>query len=73
MEISLTPLQASTILLKADQRWASSNPPMPPITWEQIAHGELASLLEESDYNLSTMVYPKLYCIIYSSNYLFFV
>ena len=50
------PLQVSTILLQADQRQAASNPPLPPITKEQIEQGELASLLLEEDYNLSTMV-----------------
>ena len=55
------PLQASTILLWADQRQVASDPPLPPITKEQIEHGELASLLIEEDYNLSTMVPIKLY------------
>ena len=31
-------------------------PPLPPIMREQILRGELSSLLEEEDYNLSTMV-----------------
>ena len=31
-------------------------PPLPPIMREQTLRGELASLLEEEDYNLSTMV-----------------
>ena len=31
-------------------------PPLPPITKEQIAKRELKGLLEESDYDLSTMV-----------------
>ena len=45
------------------------NPPLPPITHEQILHGELASLLEEDDYNLTTMVNLKLYTIHFD-NYL---
>ena len=31
-------------------------PPLPPITKEQIAQGELKDLLEESNDDLSTMV-----------------
>ena len=72
-EVNLTPLQASTILLRADQRRTSSNPPLPPITCDQIAHGELVSLLEESDYNLTIMVNLKPYHIIYSNNYLLYI
>ena len=64
------PLQASTILLQADQRQAASNPPLPPITKEQILHGELASLVIEEDYNLATMVTVKLYILSFN-NYLF--
>ena len=45
------------------------DPPVSPITHEQILHGELASLLEEDDYNLTTMVNLKLY-IIHFDNYL---
>ena len=30
--------------------------PLPPITKEQISNGELKDLLEESDYDLTTMV-----------------
>ena len=55
-EIILTPLQASSVLIRADRRRASLVPPHPPITREQISRGELSSLLEEEDYNLSTMV-----------------
>ena len=55
------PLQASTILLQADQRQAASDPPLLPITKEQTECRELASLLIEEDYNLSTMVPIKLY------------
>ena len=55
------PLQVSTIFLQADQRQVASDPPLPPITKEQIEYGELASLLIAEDYNLSTMVLIKLY------------
>ena len=65
------PLQASTILLRADQRQVASDPPLPPITKEQILHGELAFLLIEEDYNLATMVTVKLYTL-YFNNYLSF-
>ena len=60
------PLQASTILLRADQRRADQrgayqrraalDPPLPPISHDQVQCGKLASLLTEEDYNLSTMV-----------------
>ena len=50
------PLQASTILLRADQRRAALDPPLPQISHDQVQHGELATLLTEEDYNLSTMV-----------------
>ena len=39
------------------------DPPLPLIIHDQILHGELASLLEEEDYNLSTMVTSKLHVI----------
>ena len=55
-ETTLTPLQASTILLSADQRRAVLNPPLPLISHNQVQHGKLATLLTEEDYNLSTMV-----------------
>ena len=55
-ETTLMPLQASTILLRADQRRAAVDPPLPPISHYQVQHGELVSLLTEEDYNLSTMV-----------------
>ena len=55
-EIISTPLQASTFLFSADQRRVAQTPPLPPITKEQIAQGELNDLLEELDYNLSTIV-----------------
>ena len=50
------PLQASTILLWADHKRAALDPPLPPISHDQVWHGKLASLLTEEDYNLSTMV-----------------
>ena len=56
METILTPLQASSVLIKVDRRRASLVPSLPPITKEQILQGELSSLLVEEDYNLSTMV-----------------
>ena len=31
-------------------------PPLPPITTEHISNGDLKDLLEESDYDLTTMV-----------------
>ena len=52
METILIPLQASSVLIKG----ATLDPPLPPITKEQIMQGELSSLLTEEDYNLSTMV-----------------
>ena len=59
--MTLTPLQVSTILLWADRREVASDPPLLPITKEQIECGELASLLIEEDCNISTMVLIKLY------------
>ena len=50
------PLQAITILLRADQRRAALDPPLPPISHDQVRHGKLATLLTKEDYNLSTMV-----------------
>ena len=50
------PLQASTILLRADQRRAALDPPPPLISHDQVYCGELATLLTEEDYNPSTMV-----------------
>ena len=50
------PLQASTIILRADQRRAALDSPLPPISHDQVHHGEVATLLTEEDYNLSTMV-----------------
>ena len=46
----LMPLQASSFLIKAYQRRVALDPPLPPITCEQILHGELASLLKEENY-----------------------
>ena len=56
METILTPLQASSVLIKADRQRAALVPPLPPIIREQIMQGELSSLLIEEDYNLSMMV-----------------
>ena len=56
METVSTPLQASMVLFKADQRKAAQRPPLPPITKEQILNGDLKNLLEESDYDETTMV-----------------
>ena len=53
---TLMPLQASTILLRADQRRAALDPPLPPISPDQIQCGKQATLLTEEDFNLSTMV-----------------
>ena len=57
----MTPLQVSTMLCKADRRRAALNPPLPPITREQILHGDLSEQLEESDYDLTTMVNSQFY------------
>ena len=70
-ETTLTPLQASTILLRVDQRRAVSDPPLPPITKDQILHGKLATLLKEGDYNLATMVNSRFFYTIYFEKYLF--
>ena len=56
LESILTPLQASTVLFRADKRTAAQMPPLPPITKEKISNGELKDLLEESDYDLTIMV-----------------
>ena len=40
--------------------------PLPPITREQITKGELKDLLEESDYDLTTMVIKYFILITYS-------
>ena len=42
------------------------DPPLPPITIDQIQHGQLSALLEEDDYNLASMVNIKLYILIIS-------
>ena len=67
----LTPLQASSVLIKVDRRRASLVPSLPPITKEQILQGELSSLLVEEDYNLSTMVSKFFRNIILSSHRIF--
>ena len=53
------PLQASTILLRVDQRRAALNPPLPPISHDQVLCGELVTLLTDEDYNLTTVVSSK--------------
>ena len=65
----LTPLQASSVLIKTDWRRVASDPCLPLITGDQILLGELATLLEDDDYNLTTMVNSKFYTI-YFVNYL---
>ena len=60
-ETTLMPLQASTILLRADQRRAALNPPLPPISHDQVLGGELATSLTDEDYNLTTVVNSKFY------------
>ena len=67
-ETVLPPLQASSVLLQAERRRVALDPPLPPITIDQIQCGELSTLLEEDDYNLASMVNIKLY-ILYT-NYL---
>ena len=44
------------VLFRADQRRAAQKLPLPLITREQISNGDLKNLLEESDYDLTTMV-----------------
>ena len=44
------------VLFRADQRRAAQRPPLPQITREQISNRDLKNLLEESDYDLTTMV-----------------
>ena len=69
-ETILTPLQASTVPFKADQRRAALDPPLPPITRDQIQHvWNCQHYSLEDDYNLATMVNSKLYTI-YLANYL---
>ena len=46
-ETILTPLQASSVLIKADRQRAALNPPLPPIMKEEIMQGKLSSLLIE--------------------------
>ena len=50
------PLQASTILLRADHRRATLDTTLPSICHDQVQHTKLASLLTAEHYNLSTMV-----------------
>ena len=45
------------------------DPPLLPITKDQVLHGELATLLEEDDYNLATIVNSKFYTMHFD-NYL---
>ena len=56
METILTPLQASSVLIKADRHKAALDPPLPSISKEEIMQGKLSSLLIEEDYNLLMMV-----------------
>ena len=65
-ETILTPLQASTVLFRADQRRAAQTPPLPPVSKEQISNGELKDLLEESNYDLTTKV--NIYFILTTSS-----
>ena len=58
-ETTLMPLQATTILLTADERRAALNPPLPPISHDQVLCGELATLLTDEDYYLTTVVNSK--------------
>ena len=57
------------VLFKAYQRRATQQPPLPPITKEQISNGDLKDLLEESDYNLTAIV--DLYSILVTSSIYF--
>ena len=66
------PLQASTILLRADHRRAALDPPLPPISHDQVQPSELASLLTEEDYNLSTMVNLSFNLMICLKSYLLY-
>ena len=65
----LTPLQASSVLIKTDRRRVASDPCLPLMTGDQILHRELTTLLEDDDYNLATIVNSKFYTI-YFVNYL---
>ena len=58
-------LTASTVLFKANRRRAAQNPPLPPITREQILHTDLKNLLQESDYDLTTMVIPYSFLVTF--------
>ena len=48
-ETVVTPLQASSVLIKVDRQRAMLDPPLPPITKEEIMQGKLSSLLIEED------------------------
>ena len=50
VETVLTPLQASSVLIKADRQRGTLDPPLPPITKEDIMQGKLSSFLIEEDY-----------------------
>ena len=54
-ETTLVPLQASPRLFRADQRRAPINPPLPPISHDQVPLCELVTLLTDEDYNLTTV------------------
>ena len=60
------PLQANTILLRADRRRAPLKPPLPPISHDQVLCGELATLLSEEDCNLMTMVNLMFHFLIFA-------
>ena len=49
------------MLFKANRRKAALNPHLPPITREQILCGDLSELLEQSEYDLTTMVNSRFY------------
>ena len=68
-ETVLTPLQVNSVLYQANRRRAALDPPLPPITVDQIQCGELSALLEEDDYNLAAVVNIELYTQLYT-NYL---
>ena len=66
------PIAGKHSTIPSRSKKSSLRPPLPSITHEQIACGELASLLEEDDYNLTTMVNLKPH-IIQPDNYLFHI
>ena len=55
-ETVLTPLQASSVLIKADGQRTMLESTLAPITKEEIMQGKLSSLLIEEYYNISMMV-----------------